>query len=488
MSAARLLAGAALLIAAPANADTLREAMAKAYSTNPTLTAARADLRATDENVPIARAAGRPEGAVNGSYTENFLNSPGVQNSFTSPERQVVGQINLTVPLLTFGAVRGAVRAAERRVEQGRYNLAGTEADLFTSVVGAYMDVIRDEAVVGLNRQNVSVLDAALVSNTERFKAGDLNPTDVAQSRARLSFANAQLQTALARLISSRENYVRLVGNPPGVLEPPPPLPPLPASVDEAVAIAIRDNPNLLAAQKGRDATVHDIQVANASRLPRVNGVLGGNYYDYLNSLRDNPFSRTFQASSTASVGVELRVPLYQGGRPAAQVRQAQARRSQAIEQVFEAERTVIAQTRSAFAVYQSSQEVIASSEIGVSSNRESLEGVRAENNAGTRTILDVLNAEQELLNSEVTRVTAIRDAYVAGFALLAAMGRAEARFLGLDGGSLYDPVANYNRVRNRISDHGADPEPQASATSTSGTPAQDAAVTALPNLPTTPR
>jgi outer membrane protein len=137
----------------------------------------------------------------------------------------------------------------------------------------------------------------------------------------------------------------------------------------------------------------------------------------------------------------------------------------------------VIAQTRSAFAIYRSSQQVIASAETAVSANKLSLEGVRAENSVGTRTILDILNAEQELLNSQVTLVTARRDAYVAGFALLAAMGDAEARDLNLEGASLYDPTLNFKRVRNRFNDFGGDGEPGPVATSTAQTPAQDATV-----------
>ncbi|MBM3928272.1 MAG: hypothetical protein FJ335_07430, partial [Sphingomonadales bacterium] len=181
-----------------------------------------------------------------------------------------------------------------------------------------------------------------------------------------------------------------------------------------------------------------------------------------------SPISAAPQSDYGLTAGFGLTLPLYQGGRPAAQVRQAQARESQAIEQVTATERGVIAQARSAYANWQSAQQVIASSEVAVQANRLSLEGVRAENSVGTRTILDILNAEQELLNSQVTLVTARRDAYVAGFALLAAMGRAEADDLNLeDGGPLYNPIANYERVRRKLSDWGSDPAPEPVATRT---------------------
>ena len=472
---ASLLVASALLPAAPACADTLREALAKAYQSNPTLTGARAAQRALDENVPIARASGIPSVNASGGYSENVFNGG---NSFVSPARVLTAGPNLVVPLYQGGAVRNSVRAAETRVGAGQASLRGTESDLFTNVVAAYEDVIRDEAIVSLNQQNVHVLEVNLRASRDRFQVGDLTRTDVAQSEARLSIARSQLQTAEAQLIASRENYIRYVGTPPGSLDEPPPLPNLPASADQAVSTALTENPFLVAAARQRDATRYDINVARSARLPQVSGVVGGTYRNYLGSLGADTGVNTGQSGTSGSLGLQLNLPIFQGGRPAAQVRQAEARRSQAIEAVTEAERNVVAQARSAFAVFRSSQEVIASSEQAVSANKLSLQGVRAENSVGTRTILDILNAEQELLNSQVTLVSARRDAYVAGFNLLAAMGRAEARDLGLEGGPLYDPTVNYNRVRHRIGDFGSDGEPAPVATSTTQTPAQTATVT----------
>ena len=472
----RALLAATALAASPAAADTLREAFVKAYTTNPTLSAAQAAQRATDENVPIARSAGLPSIGATGGYVENAFSTG---NSITSPQRQASSAAQVTVPLLNFGLVRSTVRAAETRVEAGQIGLRGTETTLFTNVVAAYMDVIRDEAIVALNTQNVRVLDVNLQATRDRFQVGDLTRTDVAQSEARLSLARAQLQSAQANLISSREGYVRVVGSPPGSLEPPPPIPNLPTTPDVAVDIALKQNPTLLAYQKQRDATGYDIAAARARRLPQVSAVLGGNYYNYLGSFGAGTGQRVGQQGAlSGTVGLALNVPLFQGGALSAQVRQAQAQRSAATEQVTDAERGVIAQTRAAFAVYRSSQEVIASSQNAVNANKLSLEGVRAENSVGSRTILDILNAEQELLNSQVTLVTAQRDAYVAGFALLAAMGRAEANDLGLDGGPLYNPTTNYQRVRRRIFGVGDDEGANPVATSTVNTPAQGAEVT----------
>jgi outer membrane protein len=468
-----LLGGAALVgLAVPAGAETLREALAKAYASNPTLTGQRAAQRATDENVPIARSNGIPGVNATGSVVDNFLQA---NNNFANPERTASGALNFSVPIYQGGGVKNAVRAAETRVDAGRATLRGTEASTFTNVVAAYMNVIRDEAITSLNQQNVRVLEVNLRASRDRFQVGDLTRTDVAQSEARLALARAQLQQAEAQLISSRETYIQIVGTPPVALEEPPALPNLPNSPNGAVSIALNNNPNLIAARRQADATRYDVNVARANRLPRVSIVAGPNYFNYLQTL---PAGSPLPNSGTAaSAGVQLNLPLFQGGRPAAQVRQAEALRGQSLENVTAAERAVIAQARSAYAVWQSSQQVIASSETAVNANKLSLEGVRAENSVGTRTILDILNAEQELLNSQVTLVSARRDAYVAGFALLAAMGNAEARDLGLDGGALYDPTVNYKRVRNRISDYGGDGEPTPVAASTAQTPAQNAAV-----------
>jgi len=460
----------ALVLAAPASAETLRDALAKAYAGNPTLTAQRAAQRANDENVPIQQAAGIAALNASGSATDNFIVS---NNSFLNPERTASAGVQLSVPLYLGGAVRNGVRAAETRVEAGRATLRNVEATVFTNVVAAYMNVIRDEAVVALNTQNVRVLEVNLQASRDRFQVGDLTRTDVAQSEARLALARAQLQSAEAGLISSRETYINIVGEPAGVLTDPPALPGLPASPDAAVSEALAENPQLIAARRVRDATRYDIGVARAQRLPRLNAVSGGTYFNYLGSIPGNLGVPT--SGTNASAGLQVTLPLFQGGRPAALVRQAEATRSQAIETATATERAVIAQARSSYAVWRSSQEVIASSETAVNANKLSLEGVRAENSVGTRTILDILNAEQELLNSQVTLVTARRDAYVAGFALLAAMGDAEAQDLGLDGGTLYDPTVNYRRVRNRRWDWGGDGEPMPVATTTAGTPAQNA-------------
>lgn len=469
-----LLAGAALA-ATPAQADTLREALAQAYVDNPTLEAARAQQRATDESVPIERSAALPDVAATGSYTE-FLEGAGVYG----PDRLLAGGVDLGVPIYSGGAVKNSIKAAKQRVSAGQADLRATESAIFTQVVAAYMDVLRGEALAGLSANQVDVLGVNLQATSDRFEIGDLTRTDVAQSEARLALARGDLRSAQANLISARETYIQLVGEAPTNLQPPPPLPGLPESAEQAVEIALENNPDLIAAAERAEAAGYDIRVAGSGRLPRLSLFAGYDYQNTLNSLRSaTPGVDLPQTDRAAQAGVSLRIPLFQGGRPAALRRQAQARASAALEQVVAAERDVIAQVRAAYSSWLAANAIIESSETAVSAAELSLEGVRAENSIGNRTILDVLNAEQELLSARVQLVTARRNAYVSGFSLLAAMGRAEARDLNLDtGGPLYDPQVNYDRVRGKIFDWDSDPDPVATSSRTVDIPAPDANVT----------
>lgn len=479
-----LFIGTAILavLSAPVQADTLRDALVAAHQTNPTLSGARAAQRATDETVAIAKADGRPSATSDFGFQENFLRSA---NSFTAPLRQSTAGGSIEVPIYSGGAVKNAVRAAKTRVEAGQMDLRATEASIFSNVVATYMDVIRDSAIVKLNRANVGVLSINLEATSDRFEIGDLTRTDVAQSEARLETAKSDLETVRARLIGSKENYIALVGHEPGDLEPPPPLPNLPETPDQAVDLALTYNPDLLAAKERSDAAEFDIKRARAANKPKVSTYAQGRYVNFHGTLGGNiPGAVFVQEQSTAEVGIRATMPLYQGGRPAAQIRQAQARSGQAYEQQIAVERDVISQTRASYSSWRASERVIQSSERAVAAASLSLEGVRAENSVGNRTILDILNAEQELLNAQVQLVTARRNAYVAGFSLLAAMGRAEARDLGLEGGPLYDPEVNYDRVDDMFYDYQSDPNPEPQASRTVDTQAQKAEIEPLPEIP----
>ena len=477
------LAASALMPLSAAKADTLQEALTAAYRNNPTLAAARANQRGNDENVPIQRSQGRPNVTASGQFLEYLKQS---SDNGVSPDRAFNGQLNLGVPIFSGGAVRNGIRGAEARVEAGRADLRGTESDIFTQVTAAYMDVLRGQAIVGLQANLVDVLSVNLQATSDRFEIGDLTRTDVAQSQARLALAQSDLRTAQANLIGARETYTQLTGLAPDDLQPPPPLPGFPPGVEAAEDIALAQNPDIIAAKNRARAAGFDVDVAGAGRLPRVSVIAGGTYSDFLGSLDSGGTVALPQTSTGAQVGVQLSVPLFQGGLPAAQRRQAQAFEAASLEQVIAVERFVIAQVRAAWSSWQAATSVIVSAQTAVDAAALSLEGVRAENSIGNRTILDTLNAEQELLNARVALVTARRNAYVAGFQLLAAMGRAEARDLGLvEGGLLYDPIQNYDRVKGKWFDWDDDPAPVVTTTSTEAVPPATAEIPAdaLPQM-----
>jgi len=469
-----LTTGAFILAAAPAaGATTLRDALAEAYRSNPSITGARASLRALDEGVPQAKALGRPIVGVSAGVTHNYNDQPTSDNHTTD----VGVGASVSLPLFQGGLVGSSVRAAESRIVSGRENLRSTEAQTFVDVVSAYMDVISARSVVDLNINQVKVLETNLQASQDRFDVGDLTRTDVAQSEARLASVRSALISAQGQLTIAKENYLRIVGQPPIDLQPPPSLPSLPDDADAAVEIALAGNPSLASVKADEQAAAYDVRSARSAQLPTLSATASGNYSDYLGSYS---LPRTYaglasarQTQTSGQIGLTANIPLYQGGLVASRVREARARQSQAMEQTVLVERSIVNQTRGAYVTLLTARAVKRSSETAVNANELALEGVKAENSVGTRDVLDVLNAEQELLNSRVTLVTAERDEYVAGFALLAAMGAAEARDLGLEGGALYDPRVNYRRVRNTWSDWAIGEQPVRQATSTTAKPAQ---------------
>jgi outer membrane protein len=432
--------------------QSLREALVKTYATNPTLMAQRQSLRANDESVDIARAAGRPQASATAGLNQDVV----THNIQGANGRDFNVGASLSLPLYSGGRVRNSVLAANTRVEAGRANLRATEGDIFTEAVSAYMDVIRDRSIVQLNQNQVRVLQTNLQATRDRFEVGDLTRTDVAQSDARLALARSSLALAEGRLRASEENYRRVIGENPGDLAPPPPLPTLPATADQAEDVALGNNADLASIAAQTRAAGYDVSVARGARLPTISAVSSTRYVNALGRADEAaglPNGTLPNTTTSTGVGLSLSVPLYQGGAAGARVRQAQAFRGQLLEQSVAVERLVISNARAALASYQAANEAIQSNTIAVAANELALEGTRAEQTVGTRNILDVLNAEQELLNSQVALVTARRDAYVAGFQLLNVMGQAEAEDLNLDGGPLYDPRINYNRDSRSWSD-----------------------------------
>ena len=478
-----LMAGVAAVAmsgVASAATQTLREALVKTYNGNPNIMAERARLRSTDEGVAIARAAGRPQVSTTAGLDQDLLthNIPGGNG------RNLVATGQVSLPLYAGGRVRNSVRAANTRVEAGRADLRATEGDIFTQAVAAYMDVIRDRSIVNLNEGQVRVLETNLQATRDRFEVGDLTRTDVAQSEARLALARSAESTAEGRLEASEENFTAVIGDVPGDLQPPPPLPQLPATADQAVEVALANNADLASIAAQARAAGFDVRVARGGRLPTISAVSTTRYTNALGTADEQAGVGAGlgppNSTTSTGVGLSLNLPLYQGGEASARVRQAQAFRSQLIEQAIATERLVVANTRSAFAAYRAALEAIESNEIAVAANQLALEGTRAEQTVGTRNVLDVLNAEQELLNSQVLLVTARRDAYVAGFQLLNTMGAAEAEDLNLEGGPLYDPQVYYDRYSDTWSDWNDGPRVRPASTRTVD-PNVNSPVTQLP-------
>src|SRR5947209_8697700 len=327
----------AALMAGTASADTLRDALVSAYHTNPTLTAQRQTLEATDATVAIARAAGRPQVSANVGLNRTLTQS-GLLNTGGKGPTLSAGA-DLSLPLFTGGSVRNSVQAAKTRVEAGRATLRAVEGDVFTNAVSAYMNVIRDRAVVELNENNVKVLETNLEATRDRFQIGDLTRTDVAQSEARLQLGRAQLATAQGQLTASEATYRQQIGHPPGQLAPPPPLPPLPTTPEEAVRIALANNPDLISISRQAIAAGYDVHVVEASRLPTLSGVVSETYVNQLGGSTTPLFPST---GTQTTIGLNARVPIFQGGLPAARIRQAQAQQGQVLEQVVGTERAVV--------------------------------------------------------------------------------------------------------------------------------------------------
>ncbi|HYJ52180.1 MAG TPA: TolC family outer membrane protein [Allosphingosinicella sp.] len=455
----------------------LRGALGQTYQTNPTLMAQRQSLRATDETVALARAEGRPQVDTSAGFNQDV-----VTRNLGSNQRDFSASATVSMPLYAGGRIRNSVRAANTRVEAGRADLRATEGDVFTEAVAAYMDVIRDRSIRQLNQNQVRVLETNLQATRDRFEVGDLTRTDVAQSEARLSLSRSNLAVAEGRLQASEENYRRVIGQLPPDLQPPPPLPTLPADIDTATSTALADNPDLQSIAARARAAGFDVRVARGFRLPTVTASGVARHFDFLGTANNGTGGLGIIPDSNTSTGfgLTMSLPLYQGGGASARVRQAQALRGQLLEQAIGVERSVISNVRAAYATYVAASQAIDSQTIAVAANQLALEGTRAEQTVGTRNILDVLNAEQELLNSQVLLVTARREAYVAGFQLLNVMGMAEAQDLNLDAGPLYDPTINYDRYADSWSDWNDGPRIAPVSTRTAPVGAQSP-VTQLP-------
>lgn len=434
----------AAVLAGPAHADTLAAAIASAYDSNPDIGAQRALVRQADEQVPQALAVARPTIGSQVSTEQAGL-------SFVDNGRTYVAGIQISQSLFRGGRTGTTVSAAENRILAARARLRATENQVVLSVVTAYADVLRFDRVVELNQSQVRVLDRELLQSRDRFEVGDLTRTDVAQSQARLANAQSNLVLAENQLAAARQAYLRVVGRLPENLEPMPALPILPGTAGQAVDQARENNPNLIAARFDEAAARYDVTTLKKQRLPSIDAQAGAQYVYQEGGGAGNQFVRA-GGFFTQNANLTATVPIYQAGLVGSQVREAQARRSQLLEAIGTTDRQVGENTTNSFNQLRAARAVIEANKVAVEANTLAAEGVKQENQVGTRTIIEVLNAEQERLNSEVNLTTARRDEQVAAYSLLASVGAAEPVALGIPVAE-YDAVSNARSVRRRIFD-----------------------------------
>jgi len=437
----------------PAAAQSLQEALIKAYESNPVLEAQRVALKQVDETVFQANSNYLPNVAGTGSIdrtdsefnVDSFTNAdgsvtPGGTIEFPATNTALTAQV--TQPIFRGFRTSNSVKRAKSDVLAGRANLATVEQDILLQTVTAYVNVLRDQAVLKLNDNLIAVLRRQLEASQDRFRVGEITRTDVAQSQARLADAVSRRAAAAADLTASQEQYRRVVGEVPvNLIEPK--TPELPISVDAATQTAFEIAPPVLAARYTEAAAQSAVKEAKGNLLPSVNG------FARITRSTGVQFIGAGTVDNTAiisSVGAELNFPLFQSGAEYSSVRQAKQLRSQRMLEIRAAERQVLEQVTTAWEVHQASLAQIAANEESVNANNIALEGVRQEAAVGSRTTLDVLDAEQEALDAQVNLVRAKRDQTVAAYSLLAAIGRMTAQQLDLPV-DLYDPAENAERV-----------------------------------------
>lgn len=450
LAAAAGLFTACLALGAKAQTEphTLQEAFAAAYSTNPTLTAARAQLRSVDEGVPAALAGWRPTVSVTGTYgAQNgaFASeaTPGSSAAFAQdvkPEYSAVATINQ--PIYRGGRTEAGTHAAENRVFGQRGRLIATEQLVFTNVVTDYVNVIQAEQLLQLDVNNELVLNKQLQATNDRFRVGEITRTDVAQAEAALASARATRETAEGNLQTARAAYQRDVGFLPGKLVVPQPLSVPLKDAAEASRIAAANNPQVIYTEFDAAASKDAVDTAYAALLPSVSAVGSATYSS------NTAFVDT--KNKGVSAVVQVVVPLYQGGAEYAAVRQARQLEQQARKTVDDTRRQVIQSALSSFEQLVAARAAIDSSRAAVRANEIALEGTQREAIVGSRTTLDVLNAEQALLQSRSTLVTNLATLITSSYGVASAIGRLTAKDLHLNV-PLYDDNAYYVAVRDRL-------------------------------------
>jgi outer membrane protein len=447
-------AAAVLLLAStgitPVLADTIEAALVRSYQNNPQLNAQRAQVRFTDENVPQALSGYRPRVAVTASagtqYTDTLSTTGGDANHLIKTGIHGINaprSIGTTVSQTVFNGFQTAnrTRAAESQVSGAREGLRVLEQSVLLSAATIYMDYLQNAAIVEVQKSNVRVLEQTLKQTNDRFNVGEVTRTDVAQSEAQLAAGRTQLLTAESNLVTTKANFRRIIGNEPEALAPGSPVDRfLPRSLPGAVDLSLTENPNVTAAMYGIDVSYLQVKVSEGALLPTV--VLQGSVQQsYEQTLT---FYRQFGASAVAQVNV----PLYQGGAEYSLIRQSKETLAQQrlnLEQVRDQTRSNVV---TAWGQLVAGKAQVASAQSQVSASEIALNGVREEAKAGQRTTLDVLNAQQALVNARVALVTAQHDRVVASYSVLNSVGRLAPQVLGLKT-NVYDPSVHYHQVRD---------------------------------------
>lgn len=426
--------GGAAILAPGARAENLSSAIIQAYRTNPTLQSARAQLRVIDETYVQARAGYRPQ-----------LNAQ-VQATRQDYQLQTAnaGSANLVAsqPIYTGGRTATAVSAAEADILSGREGLRETEASVLESVAQAYADVVRDQEGVAIRQQNLTALTNQLKEVQARTKVGDLTQTDIAQSRGYVNQAMIDLANAKAQLDVSRANYRAVVGAAPGQLDPLPPLPNLPVTIDQAFATAEAGNPSLRSSLYAEQAAHHRTIEARDQRRPTLSLQAQIGYTGPASASTPNYYDHEVQVTAT------LVQPLFAGGVINSRVRQQIERENTARFQTEQTHRQVIQQIGQSWAQYAAARENIGNAEASVASSQSAFEGVQKEARGGLRSTLEVLSIEQNLRDAELVQSGAKHDAFVLSTQLLQVMGLLEAKALAPDIDT-YDPERSLRRVRN---------------------------------------
>lgn len=439
------LVGLGLLAPGGAGAETLEEVLASAYATNPTLLARRAQLRATDEAVPQALSNWRPtvsytaEG-TRGRYETNS-NGP---NSVQSREQGRTGttqSLTVSQPLFRGGRTMAETRAAEADVLASRADLHRVEQTILLNGATAYLDVVRDESVVKLNINNEQVLRRQLEAAQERFRVGEITRTDVSQAEARLARAVSDRVTAEGTLQSSRARFITIIGRPPEAPQAPANAVAVPSSFDEVKAVTLAKNPSVVLADWTAQSAKESIDLIQGELLPTVS--LNGEWGRNLSTSSQGSESESLEAS------LRLSVPLYEAGDAYSRLRAQKHTYGRRKIEADQARRDALESATRGWEDLQATRARIRSIESQIRASEMALAGVEEEAKVGSRTVLDVLDAEQELFDARVNLVRAQRDEAVAAFTLKSALGQMTAEALALNV-EVYDPTQHYDDVRGK--------------------------------------